>query len=185
MAPSIPTTVPTALTAGADWKWTRTFADFDPADVSACSFYFSGPASFSIAATVGADDFSVSVAASTTAEYTAGLYQWVARVTVSGVIYDAESGTLQLLPDPSVTGDQASFAAKMVANIEAELLARVTGDGSGHDSYSIAGGGGSRSLTKLSVRDLQMMLAQYRAQVAMERNGGTLPPYAVEFHRAR
>lgn len=184
MAPSIPTTVPTALTAGADWQWTQTFPDFDPADASACVYYFSGPASFSITATVGADDFSVAVAASTTAAYTAGLYSWVARVTVSGVVYDADSGTLDLLADPATTGDQSSFAAQMVSNIEAELLARVTGDGSGHDSYSIAGGGGSRSLAKISVRDLQMMLAQYRAQLAMERNGGTLPPYAVRFGRA-
>ena len=182
MAATIPTYVPDTLPAGVDWQWTWSSPDFAPADVSALKFYFSGAASFSITATAGSSDFSVSVANTTTADYTAGTYKWSAVATVSGKDYVADYGVMVITANVKATGDQRTHAEKMVSNIEAELEARITGDGSGHDSYAI-GGAGSRSLAKISTTELQKMLAIYRAQVEQERNGGVLPPYEVRFGR--
>ncbi len=110
MAATIPTYVPDTLPAGVDWQWTWSSPDFPPADVSALKFYFSGAASFSITATAGSADFSVSVANTTTADYTAGTYKWTAIATVSGIDYPADSGVMVITPSPKATGDQRSHA---------------------------------------------------------------------------
>ena len=183
MPPTIPTYVPDTLPAGVDWRWRQSFGDFAPADVSALVYYFSGVASFSVPATVGSDGFTVAVAAQTTGAYTAGTYRWTAIATVSGMDFVADSGVMAVTANPKAAGDASTFASKMVAAIEAELLVRVPGDGSGHESYVI-GGTGSRSLAKIPTEKLEGMLARYQAQVEMELHGGVLPPYEVRFVRA-
>lgn len=182
MAATIPTTVPATLPAGIDWQWTWSSSDYAPADVTTLTFYFTGAASFNIAATAGSSDFSVAVASTTTADYTAGTYKWTAVATVSGIDYQAEAGVIVITPSVKATGDQRTHAEKMVSLIEDEIEARITGDGSGHESYAI-GGAGSRSIAKLPIEKLEAMLARYRAQVDQERNGGVLPPYEVRFVR--
>ena len=108
-----------------------------------------------------------------------GTYRWVARLTLGGVVYDADAGSLVVMPNLAVeaASDQRSHAERMLAAVEAELQARIDGTGSAHDAYAIGG----RSIQKLKVPELMALRAKYSSEVARERNGGRLPPVVVRF----
>ena len=144
--PTIPTTEPTTLASGTTWQWTKSLSDF-PASAGLARVSLAGATSLSFAATATGDVYAVTVPAAVTEDVTAGTYQWLARLTLGGVVYDADSGTLVVTPNIAVdaASDQRTHAERMLAAIEAELQARIDGTGSAHDAYSIALGVRSRS----------------------------------------
>lgn len=187
MAPQVPYGIPSTLIPGLTWQWTQQYSDFPPSDGWTVAYKFTGPTSFTANAAPRADteDYAVSVDAGTTAAIGAGLYRYLVVATLSGVSWPAEEGTIEVLPTPFPTdgSDARTYPETMVAAIQAELKARVTGDGSAHDAYSIAAGSSSRSLTKVPTEKLEAMLARFMIAVQRERNGGVLPPYEVTFGR--
>lgn len=187
MAPQIPYGIPPTLIPGITWQWTQQYSDFPPSDGWTVQYKFTGLTSFSVDATPRTDseDYAITVNAATTLGFAAGLYRYLVVATLAGVSWPAEEGTLELLATPFVAAntDARTYAEKMVAQIEAELLARVTGDGSGHDAISIAAASSSRALTKIPTEKLEAMLARFRVAVQRERNGGILPPYEATFGR--
>jgi hypothetical protein len=138
-----------------------------------------GATSLSFAATASGDAYAVTVPASVTEDVASGTYRWVARLTLSGVVYDVAAGTLVVTPNLAVeaASDQRTHAEKMLAAVEAELITRVSGDGSAHVAYSIAG----RSIQKMTLAELEAARGRYQAEVSRERNGGRLPPVYVRF----
>lgn len=66
-------------------------------------------------ATADGDDYTVSVAAATTAAWTAGDYSWSSYVTLSGARYTVGQGLLTLKPNP------ASMAAGTDTRTQAEI----------------------------------------------------------------
>ena len=102
MTVSVPTTEPAELRAGVTWKWRREdLADY-PATTWTLTYWLKQAAAagarFSIVATADGTAFAVTVAAATTAGYTADTYTWVAVVTSGSEAYEVDRGTLELRP---------------------------------------------------------------------------------------
>jgi len=167
---------PSALRAGTTWNWKRVESgDFPIADGWTYTYYLTGKTSLSFAGVNATTDFTVTVAATTTAAVAAGNYAWELRASLSGAVYIVDSGAFDVTADVNVTAasDQRTVAEKNLALVEAEMAARITGDGSAHDSYTI----GTRQLNKLPMAELRTMRAVYAAEVQRQRFGGRLPPY--------
>ncbi len=122
MSVTIPSTEPTTLRAGDLLTWTKSLSDY-PANNGWSLVYTLINAASKITITAGASgaDFLISVAAATTAAYTAGTYQVMGRVTKSTEIYTVFTGTIEILPNLAAltTYDGRSHAKVMLAAIEA------------------------------------------------------------------
>lgn len=179
MAPTVPIGEPSALQAGINWSWKRTqSSDFPIADGWAYKYYLTGKTSTSFTATNGTTDFTVSVAAATTASIAAGNYKWQLRASLSSDVYLVDEGEFVIEADTAVTAnsDQRTHAETMLALIETEIAARVDGTGSANDGYTI----GSRQITKIPLHgpnSLMTLRNVYAAEVQRQRFGGRLPPY--------
>jgi hypothetical protein len=171
------------LRAGTTWSWKRSeCAEFPVADSWTYTYYLAGKTSLSFSASNGTGEFTVSVAPTTTSAVAAGSYSWELRASLSGAVYTVSAGVFTIVADSNVgTSDSRSHAEIMLAAVEAEIAARVTGDGSAHESYGIgSSGAGARQMTKLSMDALKAMRVSYAAEVQRQRNGGRLPPYRAQ-----
>jgi hypothetical protein len=188
----IPTSEPAEVIAGDTWQWTAQFPDYPASEGGACTYGFTGPASFTLSGSqivVSGDAYAVTVAAAVTAALTPGIYQWAAYITTGGTVrHTARAGSMRVAPNvATLTGANQSHAAKMLALLEAELEARVTGaavaGGMGSiESYQVAG----RSVNKIPTPELRSLLGKYRWQVWCEQNPGQMgPQVGVSFGHAR
>jgi hypothetical protein len=112
-----------------------------------------------LTATADGDYFAITVAAATTAAYTAGRYSWAAEVSGgSSEVYEVDRGTIVLLPryDQAAAYDDRSHARKMLDAIEAVLESRASAD---QLEYTI----GSRHLKKMSPKELTDWRDYYRS----------------------
>lgn len=166
MAVEIPETEPTSVRAGDTWAWDRTDLSADyPASTWTLTYTFiNADSKFQITAASDGDDFSVSVAASTTATRRAGTYTWVAKVSAAGEVYTIDSGTLEVLPDIATvnTYDGRSHAKKVLEAIEAVLEGRASTD---QQEFTVAG----TTLRRTPVEDLLRLRGLYRREVANEQ----------------
>jgi hypothetical protein len=179
--------MPTSLVAGATWEWTQHCEDaagddFAPGGGTAVTFYLSGLHSLSFAASDNGDGQWLFLATDEqTTAVKAGVYRWHILGTLSGKVYSLGYGVVEVSATPVVTvsSDQRTFAEKMLAAVEAELLARVPGTGAAVNSFGI----GTRQFEKVPLEQLQKMRAQYAAEVAVEQYG-KLPDVEAYFVRA-
>lgn len=172
MAPTVPTTEPTEVTAGDTWQWDRAPGEYAPADGWALSYDVAGPQSFTIAgASVSTVNGSFRVTYASPASLPAGTYQWFARATLSGDRRTIDRGVFTVVADvPSQL-----HAEKMLAAIEAVIEGRITAD---VESYAIGG----RQVTKMSSSDLRYWRGYYSAEIARLRRGGKVfSPIRVSF----
>jgi len=166
MAADIPENEPLEARAGDTWKWTRSLSDY-PASTWTLYYRFKNETTgFEITASASGDDYSVTVASSTTATVQAGDYAWVAWVVSGAEKFTIDSGTLKVLPDlrlgtATAPLDTRSHARKALAAIEAVLENRATQD---QESYTING----RSLTRTPVAELWKMRSRYKNEVLAE-----------------
>ena len=160
----IPANEPSSLRAGDTWKWTRTLADY-PAGTWTLKYRFKNATSyFEIVAGTSGTDHSVSVAAATTAGYTAGSYTWMAWVEGgSSEKYTVDTGTLEIDPDyraSTAAYDGRSHARKMLDAIEAWLEARDPAVA----EYEIAG----RRMKYIPIAELVKLRNRYGLEVRNE-----------------
>lgn len=162
--------------AGMTWKWRRedlAGAGY-PASSWTLTYYFkktgSSGANFSIAASADGDNYAVSVAASTTDDYTAGDYTWVAVVSGGGEAFEVDRGRLKLLAryDAAANLDDRTHARKMLEAIETAL--ETFASNPQMKSYTI----GSRSYTRDDTSELLTLRDRYRGEVAAEEMGERL-----------
>lgn len=186
MAADIPTTEPLSARAGDTWKWTRTLADYPASDGWTLKYRFKNAAGgFEVVATASGADHAVSVAASTTAAYVAGDYNWIAWVEGgTSEKYTVDSGSITVESDyrgaaATVALDDRSHARKVLTAIEAVIERRATLD---QMRYEIEG----RSLERTPIADLLMLRQKYVAAVAAEDAaaklaGGKAPGGKIQF----
>lgn len=166
MTAPVPTTEPAEFRAGITLAWTRELPDY-PASTWTLKYWFkqlaASGAKFSIQASASGDLHAVSVAAATTASYTAGNYSWSAMVTSGSEVYEVDSGTTRILPvyNTDTAVDDRSHARKVLAAIEAVIENRATLD---QQEYTI----GTRSLKRMTVAELKAFRDQYIAEVWAE-----------------
>lgn len=191
MAPTIPTSEPTTAVAGTTWKWTRDEATYPPSEGWALSYAFRGLSALDVPATGstitddGVSQFTVTVTDEKTAVIAAGTYQWVAYASLDGEKFVADSGVLVVTADASaaIAGALQSHAELMLARVESEIEARLTGNGSAHESYTIGTAAGGRQLSKVPMQELLAMRGVYAGMVWREQNPGrSLPTHAVRFN---
>lgn len=164
-----PTREPTTLQSGDLWAWKRTDLVTDyPSSVYSLSYIFRREITgerIAISATGSTDAYTIEVASTTTDDYEAGRYHWVAYITRTSdsARIKIDNGVLEVQPNRSTNNaDPRSFAQIALDNIETYLndptnLAAA--------SYSIAG----RSLSRWNRNDLMVERERMKGEVARER----------------
>lgn len=112
-------------------------------------------------ASASGDNYSVTVAASTTDDWTAGKYLWHSFLTKALTRYQHESGTITLLPNPAAAYG-ATHATRTLALIETAIEGRIP---RGLESYSIQG----QQIVKITISKLRELREYYAALVANEK----------------
>jgi len=168
VAADIPNTEPGELRTGDTWKWTKSLADY-PASAWTLKYRFKNAAGgFEITASTSGNDYSVTVAAATTAAYAAGLYSWMAWVEGgSSEKYTVDSGVCTLNPDyrsgtATAAFDDRTHARTVLDAIEAVIEGRASKD---QMEYEIAG----RRLKLTPIADLLKLRQHYLAEVAGQK----------------
>ena len=144
MTAAIETTEPATIRAGDTLAWRREDLTGDyPASAGWALAYrlVNAAGKIDIAASASGDAFAVSVAAATSAGYTAGAYTWVATVTKGAERYTVDTGSMQVLADlaAATTADTRSAARQALDAVDAAL--RVYGSKAYLQEISIAGRG--------------------------------------------
>ncbi len=178
---SIPSNEPHTLRAGDTWQWRRDDLATDyPAGTWTLTYRFRHPsaAGFEIVASASGTAHAVTVAAATTAAYTAGTYAWQAQVSNgAGEKHTVDEGTLTVAPSffaglASATYDSRTTARKILDAIE-QLLVGITDV----QEYSV----GDVSIKRMSRVELLTARSQLQAEVRAEdmaerlRNGERVP----------
>lgn len=167
----IPKNEPAELRAGDTWEWRREDLSDYPASTWALTYRFKNSSGgFEVVATADGDLYAVSVAAATTAAYTAGTYQWQAQVVNGSEKHTVENGTLTVLASFFATSattayDYRSHAQKALDAINAQLESRATAD---QREYEINVGGSMRRVVRASLQELIAAKQYYETLVASE-----------------
>lgn len=171
MSYTIPTIEPRSLVIGDTWKWKRSLAAF-PADEFTLSYAFTdaGTNQFTVTASADGTDHLVSVAKTTTVNYTKGDYQWQAYVTeiATGERFSIAAGFTTLDPNYATAAvDDRSHARTTLDAINALIEGKATAD---QASMSIAG----RSLSRYSVDEILKWKSHYEALVGREEQAADI-----------
>lgn len=164
-----PTKVPDKLFAGDTWAWTVDLGDYPAGTYTGAWYFEKGDFNFSVSATQSGTSHAGSVAAATTAGYSAGKYRWRFVVTAGANRYTAAEGWLEVLPDPAAAGnvDHRTTARIMLDNVEAYLR-----DPNNITAAAFALGG--RSLSRWSRADLLVERDKLKAEVRSEEAVGRM-----------
>ena len=170
MAHTIPTVEPNEITAGDLVTWKKSLADYPAGAGWVLSYALTTSAAhISITGTADNDDHLISVAAATTAAYTAGEYSIQGYVTNGLERYRVYKGDITIRPDraQATSGlDNRTHARKMLDLIEAALEALAAGT---MRSTSILG----TTYTRKDEAQLSALrdryLTEYRAEQNAER----------------
>ena len=166
MTATIPTAEPLKVTNGDSWSWTRAGGDY-PANAGwTLAYYLSTPGGTvkTIPTTAQGGDYLVTLlpAATTTALFPPGLYNWIARVSNGTDTHVVATGRFRIAPDPSTAVATQTHAEKCLSTIEA-ALERVVALGDVIE-YEIDGVKFKKNKTELlSLRN------SYREEVRRER----------------
>ncbi len=167
MSAAIPTTEPSLIVIGDTVQWTTTVPDYPATDGWTLKYSFQLPGSaatpISITATTSGAGYAVSVAASTSDDWTAGAYVWTKFVDgVSSERHVVGNGTVSLVPNPAAAMG-TTHATRTLAIIEAALEGRLP---RGLEMYTIDG----QQVQKLTHEALSRLRDKYKAEVKAEQD---------------
>lgn len=117
-----------------------------------------------ITASASGDDHLVTLAATTTAGYTVGVYQWQAYVTKTTERYLVDSGTIEILANfaAATSGyDGRSHARKVLDALKAKIESRATKD----QEQMLVGG---QVVGQMPIHRLLEFYDRFKAEVASE-----------------
>lgn len=166
---TIPSTEPAIIVAGDTIAWSRTLTDY-PASAGWVLAYrlINSAGKIDITASASGDDHAISVAAATTANWTAGSYTWQATVTKTTQRYTIGSGTLTIKPNLAAQAggfDARSAAQKALDDTRAALATWISSNGHVQE-YEIAG----RRMKYASLADIQGRIRLLEREVAREQS---------------
>ena len=162
MTAAIPIIEPTRIAKGDTVKWTRTLPDYPADDSWVLSYEFVNTTTrFAATGSASGSDHLVTLAAGTTSGYTAGTYDWRARVTKASEVYTVGTGRVTVDASFGAAVDARSQARRTLEAIEAVLEGRAD---SSVQEYEIAG----RRMKHITIPDLLVLRDRYRADVARE-----------------
>lgn len=165
----IPTTEPEKITAGDYIQWSKTLADY-PAPTWVLSYVLiNSAAKITLTAAASGTDHLVTIAAATSAAYTAGTYKYQAYVTSGAQRYSLDPGEIVINPNYSAatTLDTRTDNKKTLDAIVAVILGRASQD---QQEYTI----GNRSLKRTPMADLLTLRREYEALVRKEEDDASV-----------
>jgi hypothetical protein len=167
--------IPSTLRAGDSWSWVDSLPDY-PAPTWDLVYNFRGPQAFTVTASDSGSDHALAAAATATAVYKAGVYDWIARVNDGTNYKTIGSGRLTVEPDlANAAVEYRSFWRQVLDELEPVILGRASTD---QLSMSIAG----RSLQRMSWDELLKVYDRAKQAVAGEL-GDSPGRYTVAFDR--
>jgi hypothetical protein len=154
-------TTPTTVRAGDTWTWTYTDPDY--ADYTLTYYLRNATGKIDVSATASGYDYTVEVAATTTAAYKPGSYSWIRRISGDEGTFTTGEGVITVLPNlgASVAMDVRTDAKIAVDMITAYLIDQ---NNVAAASYSIGG----RSLSRWSRGELLVERDKWLAEVRSE-----------------
>ena len=162
---TIPTSVPATVRAGDTVDWTISAPDYPASAGWVMSWRLINAAGkIDIDSTAFGDNHAVSVAASTTAGWSAGVYDWVQKAIKGTERRTVAVGTTEVLPDLAAQSsgfDTRTTAKKLLAAVESALLSRASRTDL---EYEIAG----RRLKSMSHGELLAARDKLQREVASE-----------------
>jgi len=163
MTIEIPDTEPTLVYAGTTVAWTKDLTDYPASTYTLTYYWVNTTQRHVITASASGDTHSVSVAAATTALWTAGKYQWASYAVSGATKYRVESGLVEVKLDLQAASEASlrTHARTVLEAIEAVIERRATKD---QESMAIAG----RSLQRTPIAELLKFRDIYKAEVARE-----------------
>lgn len=124
---TIPSIEPYEIRAGDTVKWTKSYSDYSSQEWTLTYTIYNATSRMTVTATSEDDgSFSVTVSADTTANWPAGSYKWIARVSNGSETYTIESGNLTILPNPTSATDERSHVKKVLDALEAAIEGRAS-----------------------------------------------------------
>jgi hypothetical protein len=160
----IPSEIPAELRAGDTHKWTRSHPSYPASAGWVMAYVLVGPAGvFNFAATADGDDFAITVAASVSATWAAGVYTLTESVTLAGERYSTATKSVRVLANLAgavAASDTRSHARRMLDAIEAWLELKAPTS----ESVEIAG----RKISNYPLVDLLALRDKYRFEVSLE-----------------
>jgi hypothetical protein len=168
---SIPTVAPSRIRKGTTAQWTVFLSDYEPGVWTLVYQFAMATDAQSVTATDNGDgSFLVTIPATgtgtTTDDFTAGIYSFVALVSKSPEVYEVDHGTVEILPSFSTAVDGRTQVKRDLDACDAFRTAKIAkGDVS---SYSIGTGNGSRSLAGIPWPEFLQLHATLRAEYARE-----------------
>lgn len=167
--------IPQALMAGDTWSWTESLADYQ-APTWQVVYHLRGPQSITLTSSDSGTSHVFSVAASTTADYKPGDYDWIARADNGTTFTTIAEGRVTIRPDlASAKYEHRSFWRQVLDELEPVILGRARTD---QLSMSIAG----RSLQRMSWDELLKVYDRAKQQV-MTETGDTPSRVFIRFER--
>lgn len=158
---------PTRVVAGDTWVWKRTDLASDYPLASYTLTYAlrrEGDGTVkTITAAEASDTYTVTVPATDSNGYAAGVWKWQAYMTRTSdsARVTLDSGTLVVEANGATAADPRTHARKVLDALEARIEGRVTKD---VNNYSI----GNRSIALMSMEELMAARSKYRREVARE-----------------
>lgn len=143
---TIPENEPASFRAGDSVTWTKSVEDYTAGSGYTLGYAFRNENyAIDFSGTTGADgsSFLVELAATQTSSYTAGEYDWVAHVTLSGARYTVDSGRIEILPDlaAATAYDARSKTRIIYDDLIDKYKTLANNSGLQVQSYSVAGRG--------------------------------------------
>lgn len=183
MSADIPSHEPLEIVAGDTVVWSKSLADYSPADGWALKYRIvGGTINLELTADASSGTWLATIAANALAAIvaltTARLVGWVEKDAEKWTIYDDYVRVEANLR--TATAEQLkSQAQKNLDAIDAALAGRITAD---LEQYQING----RAVTKIPIKELQELRGVFVAIVWREQNrGASFPSHAIRFGGAR
>lgn len=162
----VDTVIPSSLIAGDTWAFDRDYSDFPRPTWTATAYFEKADETFNVSSTANGTAQRFTIAAATTAGYSAGRYRVRVRVTDGSTVSIAESAWVDVEVDPAKAGNQdpRSWARRTLDAIEAFLEGNAT---TAQQSMNIAG----RSISRWSLGELTQFRNELRAEVRTQEQG--------------
>lgn len=172
MSAIVRTGEPEIIRAGDTLTWSKSIPDY-PASTYTLKYRLI-KASTALAITASADgtDYLVSVAASVTAAYAAGDYQWTSWVETSTERYTIGSGRMTVLPNPAVVAayDTRGSARSIYEKLLAAYHEKIDSEQGYVQEYDIAG----RRMRFTSSADWLKEISFWKSEAAKEEKAERL-----------
>lgn len=156
--------IPDELRLGDTWFFELSYSSFPAGTWNLVAYFSSCAEKFSATGAQNGTAHRFTVAASTTAGYEAGGYNYQLRAehASDGRKFTVGDGYVDLLPPLSKQADHRSRVKKILDALDAVIEGRATND---HLAVSVAG----RSISKMGVRELQEFRAWYAQQWDLQK----------------